>query len=224
MPVDNTEPLSVYRAGPGYSACLANMALAASRAHHKRGFLDSILGLPAHGIVRVLSRLALHPGQKWGRVENSYVALVDGVCSGMATVRPAGTRDEFLFSLEAFRDVAATLKMDARWTQAALERRDAFAEAVFPAEPASEGTWRLEWLAVRHENRSAGVARGLLERALADVRAAGAARVEVLCEIGNVRAERLSGTFGFEAVREFPYPAGLPEPGTGFRLLRREPV
>lgn len=224
MPVDNTEPLSVYRAGPGYSDCLANMALAASRAHHKRGFLDSILGLPAHEIVRMLSRLAMHPGQKWGRTDNSYVALVDGVCSGMCTVRPAGTRDEFLFSPGAFRDVAVALKKDAAWIDAALERADAFAGAVFPLEPAPEGTWRLEWLAVRHENRSAGVARGLLDRALDDIRAGGGKRIEALCEMGNVRAERLFGTFGFEAVREFPYPQGLPEPGTGFRLLRRPPA
>jgi len=224
MPVDNTEPLSVYRAGPGYSDCLANMALAASRAHHKRGFLDSILDLPAHGIVRLLSRLAMHPDQKWGRTENSYVALVDGVCSGMCTVRPADSRDAFLFSPGAFRDVAVTLKKDAAWIEAALKRTKAFAEAVFPSEPAPAGTWRLEWLAVRHENRSAGVARGLMARAVDDIRHAGGLRLDALCETGNVRAERMFGSLGFRVEREFPYPSGLPEPGRGFKLLRLDPA
>jgi len=213
MPVNNTEPLSVYPAGPGYAPCLAAMILASSRAHRLRGFVDRLLDLREPAILKLLARLALDPGQLCGRIDNAYVALVDGVCAGMVTVRPAGRLEEYPFSPGALEEAASALRLDAAWTGRVLERQRDFVSGLPRSrEPMQEGVWFVEHLAVRYENRSAGVARGLLDRVGADARGAGGTVLELYCETGNARAEALCATLGF-------VPASPEAPGP--RLMRK---
>jgi GNAT superfamily N-acetyltransferase len=206
MPVNNTEPLSVYRAGPGYAKCLADMILLASRAHRKRGFLDHITGLPEPDIIRLLSILAMHPDQPWGRIDNTYVALVDGVCSGTVTVRPELATRDYPFAPMALRDAASRMKLPDALVRDILTRQKAFTDSlsVFE-EDAQPGAWLVEYLGVRRENQAAGVARGLMARAMDDVRQAGGKTLELYCDTGNTRAERLFAMLGFTLVREYTY-------------------
>ncbi|MFP5221948.1 MAG: GNAT family N-acetyltransferase [Acidobacteriota bacterium] len=222
MPVNNTEPLSVYRAGPGYAPCLAEMILLATRAQHKRGILDFLLGLPEPVILRVMARLAMHPAQAWGRIDNTFVALVDGVCSGTATARPADPFGDFPYTPEPFREVAAELHIEPELVEAALERQKRLLYWLSPGdEPEPEGMWLLEYLAVRRPFRAGGVARGLMERVMQEVRAAGGSGLELYCEIGNVQAERLYATLGFSVLREYIYDeAAVGFHGVGVRQLR----
>ncbi|WP_243312855.1 GNAT family N-acetyltransferase [Fundidesulfovibrio agrisoli] len=217
MPVNNTEPLSVYAAGPGYAPCLAAMILDSSRAHRLRGFIEHILDLPKPKALRLLARLAAHPAQLCGRIGNAYVALVDGVCSGMVTVRPAGRLEEFPFSPEALAEAGAAERLGGAWLEGALKRQRAFTGALAGARgPAPAGTWSVEYLAVRYENRSAGVARALLGRVAAEVRDAGGNALELYCEAGNLRAEAMCSALGFE-------PAGPPgnQEAWSLRLMRK---
>jgi len=223
MPVDNTEPLSVYRAGPGYARCLADMILLASRSHHKRGFLDHLTGLPEPLILNLLARLAMHPAQLWGRIDNTYVALVDGVCSGTVTVREDISTPDYPFSPHALRDLAPGLGLTDEDVAGIVSRQQAFVNAM-PAvtEPATPGTWLVEYLGVRRENRAGGVARGLMARVEQDLRAAGAKALELYCDLGNTRAERLFSTLGFTLVREYRYGPGMEIYGEGVSLLKLE--
>ena len=223
MPVNNTEPLSVYRAGPGYDKCLADMILAACRGHHKRGFLDYLLELPDADTVRLLTHLAVHPAQAWGRIDETYVARVDGVCSGTVTMcREKDTRD-YPFSPEALNGVASRLGMGPDVVAAILARQKAYVDQM-PAfdEPAPPGTWLVEYLAVRPENRAGGVARGLMARAADEARNAGGLALELYCDFGNTRAERLFAALGFGVVREYRYLPELAACGEGVRRLRLE--
>jgi GNAT superfamily N-acetyltransferase len=223
MPVNNTEPLSVYRAGPGYAKCLAGMILAACRAHRKRGFLDYLLELPDGDIVRLLTLLAAHPAQQWGRIDETYVALVDGVCSGTVTVsREKYTRD-YPFTPEALTEVASRLGLAPGLVAEILARQKAYVDQM-PAfdEPVPPGTWLVEYLGVRPENRAAGVARGLMARATREVRDAGGSALELYCDIGNTRAERLFASLGFFLVKEYRYRPELADLGDGARRLRLE--
>jgi len=221
MPVNNTEPLSVYRAGPGYAKCLADMILLASRSHHKRGFLDHLTGLPEPTIIRLLARLAMHPAQPWGRIDNTYVALVDGVCSGTVTVREDLSTPDYPFSPQALRDLAPDLAISPEQVADILSRQQAFVSAL-PAvtEPASPGTWLVEYLGVRRENQAGGVARGLMARTTQDVRAAGGKALELYCDLGNTRAERLFAALGFTLVREYRYGPGMDVYGQGVSLFK----
>jgi GNAT superfamily N-acetyltransferase len=223
MPVNNTEPLSVYRAGPGYAHCLAGMILSACRGHLKRGFLDDITGLAELDILALLAALAKHPGQPWGRIDNSYVALVDGVCSGMVTVREEIVRPDYPFAPGPLREAAGKLGITPEAVEAILARQRAFVEQL-PAftEPVFPGGWLVEYVSTRYENRSAGVARALMARAEADIRAAGGSALEAYCDMGNTRAERLFASLGFTLVKEYFYiPEMRPLWGEGTRRLRR---
>lgn len=223
MPVDNTEPLSVYRAGPGYARCLAEMILMASRGHHRRGYMDNLLDLPGERTLDVLAALARHPAQLWGRVDNAFVALVDGVCSGMVSVRPARTLGEFPFSREAFTEVGQRLGLAPEAVARTLERQNDLARRFHAsATLLPEGTWLVEYLAVRRENRAAGVARGLMARVEAEAKAAKASGIELFCEMGNERAQRLYSTLGFRPVWEFRYPQEMAAHGEGVRRLRSD--
>lgn len=223
MPVNNTEPLSVYRAGPGYARCLAEMIVMASRGHNRRGYLDRLLDMPEERITDVLAALAMHPGQLWGRIDNAFVALVDGVCSGMATAREAASMGEFPFSREAFEEVGARLKLAPEAVAQVLERQDELAVRFEASRTRfAPGTWLVEYVAVRRENRAGGVARGLMERIAAEAAAAGGKGLELFCEMGNVRAERLYASLGFRPVWEYRYPGELAGQGQGIRRLRRE--
>ncbi|WP_243361650.1 GNAT family N-acetyltransferase [Fundidesulfovibrio terrae] len=206
MPVNNTEPLSVYRAGPGYAKCLADMILLASRAHRKRGFLDHITGLPEPEIIRLLSILAMHPDQPWGRIDNTYVALVDGVCSGTVTVRPELATRDYPFAPPALRDAAARMGLAGAQVRDILGRQEAYVDSlsVFD-EPTQPGAWLVEYLGVRRENQATGVARGLMARAADDGRKAGGATLELYCDTGNTRAEQLFAMLGYELVRKYRY-------------------
>lgn len=223
MPVNNTEPLSVYRAGPGYAHCLAGMILSACRGHLKRGFLDDITGLPEPDILALLARLALHPAQPWGRIDNSYVALVDGVCSGMVTVREEIVCLDYPFAPEALQDAADALGFEPGVAEGILTRQRAFvAQLAAFSEPVFPGGWLVEYISTRYENRSAGVAYALMARAEADIRAAGGAALEAYCDMGNTRAERLFASLGFTLVKEYLYiPEMRPFWGDGTRRLRR---
>lgn len=222
MPVNNTEPLSVYRAGPGYAPCLAEMILMATRAQHKRGILDYLLGLPEPLILRVMARLAMHPAQAWGRIDNTFVALVDGVCAGTATARPAVPFGEFPYSPEPFREVAAGLHIAPELVDAALERQERLLYWLSPGDdPEPQGMWLLEYLAVRRPFRAGGVARGLMERVVQEASVAGGTGIELYCEIGNVQAERLYATLGFSVLREYLYDDdAVVFGGVGVRQLR----
>lgn len=224
MPVDNTEPLSVYRAGPGYDNCLAEMILAACRGHRKRGFLDHLVGLPGPDILRLLALLSRHPGQRWGLIENTYVALVDGVCSGTVTVSRETADRDYPFTPGPLKDVAAKLGLSPEIVEEILARQKAFVDqlAVFN-EPIAPGTWLVEYLGVRPENRAAGVALGLMDRAASEVRAAGGLALELYCDIGNTRAERLFARLGFTLAKEYRYiPEMVEAYGEGARRLRLE--
>lgn len=223
MPVNNTEPLSVYRAGPGYAKCLADMILLASRAHRKRGFLDHITGLPEHGIIRLLSILAMHPDQPWGRIDNTYVALVDGVCSGTITVRPELATRDYPFAPAALRDAATRMGLNGEQVRGILERQAAYVDSlsVFEEE-AQPGAWLVEYLGVRRENQAAGVARGLMARATEDVRKAGGEVLELYCDTGNTRAERLFAMLGFTLVREYRYDPVVEMCGQAVKRMRLE--
>ena len=220
MPVNNTEPLSVYRAGPGYAKCLAEMILLASRSHHKRGFLDHITELPEPVILGLLAGLAMHPDQPWGRIDNTCVALVDGVCSGTVTVREDISTPDYPFSPRALEDLAPGLGLSPEHVADILARQRDFVNAL-PAvtEPASPGTWLVEYLGVRRENRAGGVARGLMARAEQDVRAAGGKVLELYCDLGNTRAEKLFATLGYTLVRKYSYGPGMEVYGAGVSLL-----
>ena len=220
MPVNNTEPLSVYRAGPGYAKCLAEMILLASRSHHKRGFLDHLTGLPEPVILKMLAGLAMHPAQPWGRIDNTYVALVDGVCSGTVTVREDISTPDYPFSPSALEDLAPGLGLHPEHVADILSRQRAFVNAL-PAvtEPASPGTWLVEYLGVRRENRAAGVARGLMARTAQEVRAAGGKALELYCDLGNRRAERLFAALGYTLVKLYRYGPGMDAYGEGVSLL-----
>lgn len=222
MPVNNTEPLSIYRAGPGYAHCLAEMMLMATRAHHKRGILDYLLGLPEPMILRVMARLAMHPAQAWGRIDNTFVALVDGVCAGTATVRPAVPFGEFPYSPMPFCEVAAELRIPPEFVEAALKRQKSLMAWLAPGDdPEPPGMWLLEYLGVRRPFRAAGVGRGLMRRVIEEVRTAGGTGLELYCEIGNVRAERLYASLGFTVLHEYIYDAdAVAFGGVGVRQLR----
>lgn len=221
MPVDNTEPLSVYKAGPGYAPCLAKMILAATRGHRKRGFLDLLTGLPEPNILRLLALLAVHPAQPWGRLDNTWVALVDGVCAGTVTMcSDIHTRD-YPFSPLALADAAGSLGIPPVQVSDILARQKAFVDqlAAFD-EPAPAGTWLVEYLGVRPENRAGGVARGLMARAAREVKNAGGTALELYCDVGNVRAERLFAALGFTLASLYRYGPGFEAYGEGVRRLR----
>jgi len=223
MPVNNTEPLSVYRAGPGYAKCLADMILLASRGHRKRGFLDHLTGLPEPEIIRLLSILAMHPDQPWGRIDNTYVALVDGVCSGTVTVRPELASRDYPFDPTALEDACARMGLAPGQAREILARQEAYVAglSVFEEE-ALPGAWLVEYLGVRRENQAGGAARGLLARAERDVRDAGGTALELYCDLGNTRAERLFAALGYTLVKEYRYGPGFEACGDGFRRLRLE--
>ncbi|GFK92682.1 hypothetical protein NNJEOMEG_00508 [Fundidesulfovibrio magnetotacticus] len=220
MPVDNTEPLSVYRAGPGYDNCLADMALRAARGHRKRGLLDHLLGLDPHRTQRVLALLARDPRQHAGRYEHTFVALVDGVCSGTATARtdlPGGYQP---LSPDALADAFARRGLTEVQARAALDRQADYLRLLpLAGEPFGPDTWRVQYVAARPENRAGGVARGLLRRVEAEARSAGIARLGAVCQTGNVRALRLFAAMGYEAERERAYPPELAHLGEGIVVL-----
>ena len=223
MPVNNTEPLSIYKAGPGWAECLAKMILAACRSHRTRGFMDYLLQLPEPAIIRLLARLALHPAQQWGRIDNTYVALVDGVCSGTVTVRTEINSRDYPFTPLALAEVAPSLGITPSQVADILARQKAFVDQLSAfAEPMPPGTWLVEYLAVRYENRSAGVAKGLMARAMQEVKAAGGAALELYCDLGNTRAERLFASLGFALVKEYRYAPKMKACGEGVRRLRLE--
>lgn len=220
MPVNNTEPLSVYRAGPGYAKCLSDIILAASRAPYKRGFLDHLLQMPEASILRLLGRLAMHPAQEWGRIDNTFAALVDGVCAGTVTVREKLRPCEFPFTPEALRDVARHLGMDAPQVEAVLTRqRTWLAHLPIDAE-CPPGVWQAHYLGARREFRGGGVARGLMERAIGEITASGGTALELLCAMGNTRAEQLFASLGFTVVEERRFGPGFEHLGIGTRRWR----
>ncbi len=222
MPVNNTEPLSIYRAGPGYAKCLADMILAASRAPHKRGYLDHLLhGAATDEVLRLLAALAVHPRQQWGRLDNTWMALVDGVCAGTATFRPAAQVEEFPFSPPALLLAASGLGLE-RVAAEALDRQRMLLDALPSGQVPPPGTWRLDYLGVRYENRGAGVGRGLMLRALDEVRAAGGRALELYCQGGNDRAAGLFAALGFREVWRHQLRPGPDAPPREMRLLRLE--
>lgn len=223
MPVNNTEPLSVYKAGPGYAPCLARMVLLASRAHRKRGFLDWITGLEEADIIRLLSILAMDRQQPWGRIDNTWVALVDGVCSGTVTVRPELATRDYPFAPKALEEACGRMGLEPGQARGILARQEEFVNALSVFEEEAEpGAWLVEYLGVRRENQAAGVAMGLMARAAEESRKAGATSLELYCDVGNTRAERLFAKLGFMPVREYRYARVLGSSGEVVTRLRRD--
>lgn len=221
MPVNNTEPLSVYRAGPGYAPCLAEMLLAASRGHLKRGFLDALLSLPEPRILKLLTLMASAQPQRWARIENAFVALVDGVCAGIAVARPATNAPELLEPKALFQ-AGAALKLTTQHIEAILVRQAQLCNAQ-PArtEPLAPGVWFVDCIGVRYENRSAGVGRALLSRIIEESAPAGATALETWCVMGNTRAQGLFTALGFTVEQQRLYPADRQAAwGQGVQRLR----
>lgn len=222
MPVDNTEPLSIYRAGPGYDNCLADMLLRASRGCRRQGLLDHLLALPRLEALRVLARLARQEGQHAGRIEHTLVALVDGVCAGTLTLREDPPEAYRPLSPDPLREVFAGLGLARATAHAALDRQEAFL-SLMPgaAGPFPAGRWRVQYLAVRPENRAGGVARGLLLRARDEAARAGAASLGLCCPLGAPPAWRLFSAMGYAAESVHRFPPELAHLGEGYVLLGR---
>ena len=73
---------------------------------------------------------------------------------------------------------------------------------VSPASMALSLFWQLRDLYVAPDRRRQGVGRALVDAIVADARAAGAARIGLLTEVGNDRALALYRSVGFEVVDE----------------------
>lgn len=223
MPVDHTEPPSFYPAGPGYVRCLAEMIVLASRSHLTRGFLDHLTGLSTEALTALLMCLARHPAQPWGRLSNAFVGLVDGVCAGMMCLRPDLADRDFPFAPKALADCAQDINLSRDEVQDILKRQRAYAMGLPAlAEPVRPGTYLLEYLAVRRENRGRGVGAGLLRRALHEAAKAGGAEVVLYVDMGNERALSFYHGFGFRRQAAYPFGPDMAPYGPGVLRLGKD--
>jgi GNAT superfamily N-acetyltransferase len=221
-PVDNTEPLSIYAAGPGQAPCLARMILAAARGRRLSGFLDVLLRVPERTILDILARLSVHPAQVWGRLDRTQVALVDGVCAGTITFGPEPEPSPYPFTPQALKDAAARAGLTPAQVLAGLTRQQAYM-AQWPelfAGRAEPGTWLIEYLGVRRENRLGGVAQGLMTRARDMAGAAGASRLELYQDQDNALAGRLFASLGYKLVGTYAPAPGMEAYGPAVNRLR----
>jgi ribosomal protein S18 acetylase RimI-like enzyme len=181
---------------------IAGVLEMAGRGHLARGAWD--VAFDDEGVrARALEELATAAPASWCHHSVFRVAEVDGVAAAALCAFGAGPTTEHDFGV-ALGHVHRHLGWSDAEIGTQIERLGPFLEC-FPDMP--PGTWIVENVGTAAAYRRRGLVRELLDRALADGRAAGHARAQISCLVGNDPARRAYERAGFEVVEERTHPA-----------------
>jgi ribosomal protein S18 acetylase RimI-like enzyme len=190
---------------------LAWVVLAGARSHLEKGWFDIVLGRSERECLDYLRRLTLTTTRSWWHYSRFRIADVDGRAGAALGAFRAG--DGYPLSQAALVEAARSLawsddEQDAMWSRGAY---------LFTClMESNDDLWTIENVATVPELRKRGLARALLEEALADGRSQGFPRVQITFLIGNDEAERTySGAgFTFDDERRHPdFQAAVGAPG-----------
>jgi ribosomal protein S18 acetylase RimI-like enzyme len=174
----------------------------AGRGHLARGAWDVAFEDDALR-ARALDELATAAPASWCHHSVFRIAEVDGVAAAALCAFAAGPTTGHDFGV-ALGHVHRTL----RWSDAEIGAQATRLVPIlecFPDMP--PGTWIVENVATAPGHRRRGLVRDLLERALADGRAAGCERAQISCLVGNDPARRAYERAGLAVVEERTHPA-----------------
>jgi len=191
----------VRAAGAGDGRVVASVLEMAGRGHLARGGWD--LAFEADAVRAVaLETLATTAPPSWCHRSVFRVAEVDGVAAAATCSFVASETTPHDFGV-ALAHVYGHLG----WSEAEIgvqaERLGPFLACVPDMPP---GTWIVENVATAPAYRRRGLVRALLDDALARGRAAGHARAQISCLIGNDPARRAYERAGFAVVEELTHP------------------
>jgi translation initiation factor 4G len=191
----------VRAAGEGDGRLVASVLEMAGRGHLERGAWDVAFEDDAVRAV-ALEALATAAPPSWCHRAVFRVADGDGV--GAAAMCAVGASEA---APGAFGVALAHVHRHLGWTDAEIgaqiERLTPLL-GCFPDMPA--GTWIVENVGTAPAYRRRGLVRALLDDALAAGRAAGHARAQISCLIGNDPAQRAYERAGFAVVEELTHP------------------
>jgi len=175
--------------------------LTAGRGHLDKGWFDIALALPERECLGFLEQLAQTNVKSWWHFSRFLIADVDGEPAAALCAFTAG--EGYSSSEAAIAEVAHGLS----WSeseQSAMWNRAAYMFTCVIDAP--EEAWAVENVATLPEYRGRGLATALLDRALADGRAADAKEAHISCLIGNDAARRAYEDAGFTVAEERRHP------------------
>ena len=190
---------------------LAWVVLAAARSHLEKGWFDIPLGRSERECLDYLRRLTLTTTRSWWHYSRFRIADVDGRAGAALCAFRAG--DGYPLSQAALVEAARSLA----WSddeQEAMWSRGAYLFTCLME--SNDDLWTIENVATVPELRKRGLARALLDEALADGRSQGFPRAQITFLIGNDEAERTysSAGFTFDDERRHPdFQAAVGAPG-----------
>jgi ribosomal protein S18 acetylase RimI-like enzyme len=210
--------VEIVAANEAHIPFVAWVELEAARSHLPKGPWDLYVDGTEEETLRYLETLVATDAWHFASYKNFIVAQVDGVpAAGLSGYfdEECGTEALNAGILEANR----TLGRSAEENAAGWARAGSFALVTPEREP---GAWIVEWVATKPEFRRRGLVDRLLEEILAAGRSKGATIAEIGVLIDNDAAQRAYEKAGFALVGEYrhaDFEAAYGSPGT--RELRR---
>ena len=208
---------TIRRATPDDADFIAWTILTAQRGHRPRGWFDIAFDWPEPLCRAFVRRIALAQSRSWWHTSHFLIAEADGrPAAALCALRAGGSGKD---ARTAITEVANAAELDAAEMQA-IWRRGAYSRTCWTA--GADDNWLIEHVAAEPSHRGRGMVQALLDRALADGRAAGYTRAAIVFYIGNEAAERCYARAGFTFAEEkrdpeFEALTGAP----GFRRFER---
>jgi len=180
---------------------VAETILAAQRGHRPRGYFDIALDRSEAECLAFVRRLTTAQVRSWWHLSHFWVAEHDGVAAAALCALPvAGTRIDARTAVVEAMDAAGFTADE----QAAVAQRGAYVRQCWME--GDEGAWMIEHVATRPSHRRLGLTARLLDHALAQGRARGFPRAQIMFYIGNDAAERSYARAGFSFAEEKRHP------------------